>query len=323
MALSDLVTPLVIIPRVIENTVQASNAWNVKGNAGEALCKLFTFTADLSPAVSILSLICITADRFCAIVFPLRAGVTRLARARMFVIAGTWILPALILSPYFYGFILKTNPSGQLECSLEWSKDTDEHLQVQIAYTTVICVFFIIVPFIVLVVMYSLILVRLWRQDRGAMALSQSVRERVMRYQKTKKVIYMALSIVMVFGICWGPYNAVVFALTFVWEWQRHPSFCGFDTFMFVAQFMTYSNPAFNPLIYFIFIERFRKGLRRIITCTGKSNSKGGMSSGRAFSDTGHRMTENPSVPLTLIPTRSVSRELARVPTQLLKPQQL
>lgn len=318
MALSDLVTPLVIIPRLVVQIAQASNAWNIEGKTGMALCKLFNFTADLSPAVSILSLICITTDRFCAIVFPFKAGVSQIARARIFIVAATWILPILILCPYFYGFILVKTQTGQDLCVLRWSENRDEHLKAQNGLTTVMCVLFIIVPFVVLVIMYSLIMVRLWKQDRSAMAQSQSARERVMRYQKTKKVIFMALSVVVVFGICWGPYNAIIFTLTFVWEWKESPSFCGFDIFLFVARFMTYSNPALNPVIYFIFIERFRKGLRRIFAFKSTRN-KSVVSSGRIFSDTGNRMSDNQSLPLTLIAARSVSRDLARTCSTNLK----
>ena len=39
-----------------------------------------------------------------------------------------------------------------------------------------------------------------------------------------------------------------------------------FQTFLFVAQFLTYLNSALNPCLYFIFIENYRRGLKRVLS---------------------------------------------------------
>ncbi|EDO43617.1 predicted protein, partial [Nematostella vectensis] len=104
MAVSDLAIPLFVLPRVISENITSYEflpEWRVSGAAGEALCKLVYFTSDLSPAVSILSLICITLDRFCAVVFPMKRTLIT-SRVRVLLIVFTWLFSAAFLSPSFY-----------------------------------------------------------------------------------------------------------------------------------------------------------------------------------------------------------------------------
>ncbi|KAK3748170.1 hypothetical protein QZH41_000755 [Actinostola sp. cb2023] len=310
MAISDLITPLVILPYSIFSMARAKpfSVWVVSGDLGAALCKIFFFTADISPIVSILSLVCITVDRFCAIMFPLRTGSAPLARATKLLVAATWIVSAVFLSPYFYGYTL-VDLQDRSTCVLKYSDDTAQDKKIRVIFYSIMCVAFVILPFIVLTFMYTMILVRLRQQDRSAMALSQSKKERIMRYHKTRRVVIMALVVLVVFGVCWGPFNMTVFLLVYLWEFNVK-KVCYFPTLTFVVQFLGYANPVFNPVIYFIFIERYRNGLYSIVTCKKrKSKHRTVMNSaGREFSGMARSSMGVGASPRTRVTTYS-SRE--------------
>ena len=71
MAMSDLLFPLILFPRIVITLYLDS--WPIGGPLGQALCKLVNFLADVSNAVSIQSMVLIAVDRFGAVVHPLRS----------------------------------------------------------------------------------------------------------------------------------------------------------------------------------------------------------------------------------------------------------
>ncbi|EDO37082.1 predicted protein [Nematostella vectensis] len=284
MAISDLLIPLGLVKQIV-NVAQGSFEWHVPGTGGVALCKLFSFMVDLSMPVSILSMVFITLDRFCAIVFPLRMNSG--PKITAIFIFTSWAIPVAFFAPYLYGFKMNDRGYG-LECYLQWDQGYVRHLRSHTIFTMFICVIYIIIPFIILVFCYTTILCVLRRQDQGVMARSQPRRERRIRYQKTKKVVLMALAIVVVFGLCYGPYICLLIMWTFVYHW-RYKTTCGFEKFYFAAQFLANTNPALNPIIYFIFIERFGAGLRSMLRmkkagCTSASSGRERGGSGNAGS---------------------------------------
>ena len=73
MAMSDLVYPISMLPRDVA-LLFISSSWLVSGPLGQALCKLVSFSIEVSTVVSSQSLVLIAVDRFGAVVFPLRSA---------------------------------------------------------------------------------------------------------------------------------------------------------------------------------------------------------------------------------------------------------
>ena len=71
MAMSDLLFPIFLNPRVIQRLY--IDSWLIGCSLGQALCKLVRFLPDISSVVSIQSLVLITVGRFGAVVYPLRS----------------------------------------------------------------------------------------------------------------------------------------------------------------------------------------------------------------------------------------------------------
>ncbi|XP_031556210.1 QRFP-like peptide receptor [Actinia tenebrosa] len=260
MAVSDLVVPIVILPRVIVQEASGRQTWlAMEGAAGNIMCKLMFFFSDVTMVVSILSLLCISMDRFCAVVFPMKLSLIT-SRVRIGLMAFTWTFSVFYFAPFLYGFkLMKIN--GETHCLLQWSEDISFHLEIQRAAAIASCILFTLVPCVLLTVMYSAILIvtrsTIIKGENGNGARSR-------RQANNIKLLKLAVLTVVGFAFCYGPFNVFLFYATLILNWNISTSEA-LRTFLFAAQFLTYTNSALNPCLYFIFIENYRRGLQRVL----------------------------------------------------------
>jgi len=266
MAMSDLILPLFAFPRIL--TESYVGYWLIAGDFGLALCKLVYFMQDVSITVSIQSLVLIAVDRFGAVVFLFRPPVVS-ARLCPFFILATWIVAMAIYTPYF--FVRKLEGSGEnLACRQMWKETFGESSSLESYYVALFLVFALI-PFALMTILYSIIIVKL-RAQKIPGGESVSSKEREKRMKRDRSVLKMVLAIVLGFALCWAPLNILAFLKFFVWEENPKLS-CGFLHFTFFAKFMAYANCAINPCICFIFSGNYREGLKSLFgCCSGKCN---------------------------------------------------
>lgn len=266
MAMSDLILPVFAFPRLL--TELYVGYWLIDGDFGLALCKLAYFMQDVSTAVSIQSLVLIAVDRFGAVVFPFRPPVVSASLCPFFILA-TWIVAMAIHIPYF--FIRKLGGSGEkLKCQLMWKEAFGDSSSLENYYVALFLVLALI-PFALMTVLYSVIIVKL-RAQKIPGGESVSSKEQEKRIKRDRSVLKMVLAIVLGFAICWAPLNILAFLQFFVWEENPKLS-CGFLHFSFFAKFMAYANCAINPCICFIFSGNYREGLKSLFgSCLGKCN---------------------------------------------------
>ena len=260
MAISDLFIPVFVIPRKIVEIVLdvAKSRWLISGVAGEVTCKLLRFVHDLAGAVSTLTLVLIALERLVAVAFPLRAKMMT-SRLRMTMIMLTWVVAAAIYAPYFYIFKLLEIDS-EVYCIASWEPAFEEPSTGKF-FATFLCISIIIIPFTLLAAIYTIIVLILVRQRN---TLRDAVRGGVIRDKMNKNVLKMAVTIVVVFAICWAPLNIFIFLLIFLWNWQ-YPG-CALTGFDFTSEFLVNANTAINPFVYFGFVENYRRGLQRVLT---------------------------------------------------------
>ena len=84
------------------------------------------------------------------------------------------------------------------------------------------------------------------------------------RTRRNRKVLKMAIAIVVVFFICWIPVYTNVVIVYFVPEiWSS----CSFNLYYIFTYFMSIANCAVNPIICLIFSSNYRKALKRLVNC--------------------------------------------------------
>lgn len=144
-------------------------------------------------------------------------------------------------------------------CSPSWAPKFDERRSAETQYVVLLAVF-IVVPMCVVTVLYALIIVNLKRGMARCKALPRSITAR--RLKEDAKVVKNVIAILIVFITCIAPIN--VYAILFFFTWKRKIP-CNAETFGFTAHFIFYSNASLNPCIYFIFNDKFRRGLSHIL----------------------------------------------------------
>ncbi|EDO37958.1 predicted protein, partial [Nematostella vectensis] len=90
-AVADIIMPAFYVPRELFPIISGSHEWQISGEFGAAMCKLLPFIIDTASVVSILSMICITIDRFCAVVLPMKRDLIT-GKTRTATIILTWFL---------------------------------------------------------------------------------------------------------------------------------------------------------------------------------------------------------------------------------------
>lgn len=261
MAISNLFIPVVALPYQIVKTADKSAVWLVDGIAGEFLCKVVFILVDVSPVVCIFSLTGMTLERFIAVVRRCRdeRSFHMNPKCRTFLIVSIWLMALIIFSPYFYTFRLH-HYDNMPYCVQRWSPAFD-HVKAHRTFTTIVLVLVIMIPFFLLTIMYSAILITLTKCLPHYSPQSSAARER--RHQTIKNTTIMAFALVIAFGLCWGPYNVVIMLWAFAWDWQPLPS-CGWRLFFLCAQYLTYAYSCFCPSISFLFFTKYKRGMKRL-----------------------------------------------------------
>ncbi|XP_078355536.1 neuropeptide FF receptor 2-like, partial [Oculina patagonica] len=156
MAMSDLLFPVFAIPWIL--TELHFFSWPISGPLGQALCKLRSFLLDVSVAVSVQSLVLIAADRFGAVVFPLRSPLIS-SKLYPYFIFTTWITAITLLFPSLIAYKLVEYP-GRLACEMRWKEAFGKTSNMRDFFFVPLISLYLI-PFTVIMILYTGILLKL------------------------------------------------------------------------------------------------------------------------------------------------------------------
>ncbi|XP_078342078.1 QRFP-like peptide receptor [Oculina patagonica] len=257
MSVSDLLYTVIAIPPLVTGIL--GHPFSIRGHLGTFICKFINGMAFGLIASSVLTLAAISCDRFFAIVFPLRK-----LKAQAYLkwsIASIWICSALVISPMLYAMRLYEDDNSSY-CYEDWSPYFDSNKASQ-TYSVVLFIVIYLIPFITMLILYSLISHFLWFRKIPGNG-NETTRRRVMTSRR--KVIRMLITIVLCFILCWLPLQIVTFSVFF--GNIELPL-----EFFFVSEFLIRANGAVNPVIYAVFNENFRSGFKRFLCCTAPSNN--------------------------------------------------
>ncbi|XP_068743056.1 neuropeptide SIFamide receptor-like [Montipora capricornis] len=260
MATSDLLFPLLAVPRETAQIFTGQSTWLIHGTGGSILCKIVPFSQDISTAVSILSLVFIAFDRFYAIKFPLKPSLITPKICRV-IICLIWVVAMGIHSPYFYTFKLVVT-NNVTHCLSLWEPAFNT-LSTQKVYFLIICVFLIMFPIALITILYTAIGFEVRKHTGPA---ERSSRERQRRENENRKVLKQVVTVVVVFISCIAPVTIFGCFYHFVWD-LNPPSDIDWLKFKFWAILIMHSNAAITPCIYFIFNKNYRRGMKEIFQC--------------------------------------------------------
>ena len=258
MAMSDLLFPIFTFP-VRLAYLHRGGGWLIGGNLGQALCKLHVFGTCISSLVSVQSLVLITVDRFGAVVVPLRSPLITIKQCPFFIVA-TWMIAMAVHSPYLVAQKLVEYPGG-MSCKTQWRETFGENANRN--YILVLAIVFFYTSFVLLVILYSVILIKLKRQAHPG---EPSANAEEQRTRRIRSVLKMAIAVVVVFFICWIPRfsGGMIYVLSAP---KSSISTCSFILYDLITSFMPLANCALNPIICLLFSGNYRQALKRLANC--------------------------------------------------------
>lgn len=262
MAFSDLAIPLMALPQQIVLEARGRpNEWLVGGTFGNVLCKLFYFIVDISPAISIFSLVVVAVNRFIAIAYPMR--VKPFSKKKVFgLLAFTWITSMVIISPHLYTFRVSHN-SQYWVCTSSF-EPLDNLISEKIFLSTFVIALFIF-PLFTISVLYTLLIYKVYKMSGEVQGMMDN-QQVCLRQRRNKQIFYISLVVVLAFALLWGPYFGLIFVLVFVWKYPAIPLLIQpqMPTIFFAVFILGYSNSAVNPCLYFLLMKSFRQGFKKL-----------------------------------------------------------
>ena len=233
MAFSDFLFQLTFIP--VELAKAAYGQWPIAEPAGSIVCRIQSFVMYASVYVSVQSLTWIALDRFIAVVFPMKVHLIS-SRFRVLAIASTWIVALLCGSASSIDSKV-VHKNGALDCTAE------TNFQYAGAAGVLASLIFI-------TILYCIIAVTLRRKNKAlpTSAVNGNV-------QRKRQAMKMSICIVAAFYLCFIPLIVLsqrvlersCLLLRVLWP--------------FTGLTINLSSSA-NPIICFIFVENYRRGLR-------------------------------------------------------------
>ena len=278
MAVSDLLVTILLMPFSLkEIEANSSVGWPIGGKLGSISCSLSIFLVAASITVSVQSLLWISLDRFMAVVMPLKAHLIS-SRFRAFAITSTWIVAVIINS-----IDLRTTKlveyDGNFYCIREEITSWTFNF---FAYGRIVLVS--ISPLIVITVLYSAIAVTLRRQNISLRCTAVKKND-----QRKRQAVKMSLCIVVSFNICLIP--NIVFGMAYL-SGEKFP--CSVNGLLgFFSVLGIYLSSTTNPLICFIFVKNYRRGLGRLFSlCPSKRRDTQNMVRERKMDEIGIQIIE-------------------------------
>ncbi|XP_045501445.1 adipokinetic hormone/corazonin-related peptide receptor variant I-like [Colias croceus] len=305
LAVADVCVTCGVIP--LEIGWKYTNAWL----AGNMMCKVLLVMRAFGLYLSSNVLVCISLDRYFAVVYPLRLSEARRRSKQMLYCA--WAVALACSLPQSLVFRVKRHPyvAGFEQCV---SFDAFASARLEIAYNVFCACAMYFVPLLVITACYVRIFceiqasskeltdkqeytngianVRLRRSDRRVL---ERARQRTLR---------MTLIIVFVFALCWLPYATMA-----MWYMVDRDSASRVPAQVQDLLFaMAVSNSCMNPLVYGTYTLRLHGSLQRLMKtlCCMSGTASDTMGTSRSSSSRNKKM----DTPLTTMKNGGVKKQL-------------
>ncbi|XP_007957896.1 C-X-C chemokine receptor type 2-like [Orycteropus afer afer] len=224
------------------------NGWTY----GTPLCKVVSLLKEVNFYSGILLLACISVDRYLAIVHATRTLIQKRHLVK-FICLGIWALSLFLSLPIFLFRKAFTPPNSSPVCYEDIGNNTTKwRLVLRILPQT----FGFILPLLVMLFCYGFTLRTLFEAHMG-------------QKHKAMRVIF---AVVLVFLLCWLPYNLVLVTDTLmrvgvIQETCARRNHIGWA--LEITEILGFLHSCLNPLIYAFIGQKFRHGLLKIMATHG------------------------------------------------------
>ncbi|XP_017461150.1 PREDICTED: prolactin-releasing peptide receptor-like, partial [Rhagoletis zephyria] len=243
LAFSDILLSLFAVP-ITPLYLLVYRAWHF----GAVLCHLLPFAQGASIYISAFTLMSIAIDRYQVIMYPLRARMKM--NVCIGIILAIWLVTAVITSPYAYYMKLPI----VLYCDEQWPGDS-----VRLSYTVLTSILQFVVPLLIIGFCYTKVCGKLWDRTKSIPG-SVSARREEQERERARRTNTMLICMVVCFVLSWAGLNIYNLLMDFV-KLQHN------TTAFLVLHVIAMSSVIYNPILYGVLNENFRKEFKAILPC--------------------------------------------------------
>lgn len=216
---------------------------------------------------NIFFLVIVTVDRYLVILHSQLAAQYHKIKLGITLTVVVWMLSLFVSMPAII-FTKVTNESYGYGCVFKPENDAWKYYDL---FANIILG--LVIPLFMMVVCYSRIIPTLVK----------------MKSVKRRRVIKLLISIVVIFFLCWAPYNICSALFILKWDGTKTKSF---QTALTVTETFAYTHCCLNPIIYAFMSQRFMKNAKQLMRKWIPGLRR---SSFRTFSETSFRRSSNVS----------------------------
>ncbi|KAL1491477.1 hypothetical protein ABEB36_012071 [Hypothenemus hampei] len=262
-------------------TIDFQVGWRLTGRwiAGNAACKIVQFMRALGPYLSSNVLVCISLDRYFAVMYPLRVNAARKRGKIMLFVA--WGASLIYCVPQCFVYHVKHHPDYvDFKQCVTFGSFSSEFMELMYNIISILLLYFI--PLFVIIVAYSCILAEVTRTSKSdnnnaEKNVDQSKYKLRLRRSDTRSIerarsrtLKMTITIVMIYIFCSTPYTMML-----LWYMFDRPT-AEKSLPPFVQDFffmMVVSNSCMNPIVYGSYVMDFKKFTCQCTECGEKTST--------------------------------------------------
>lgn len=249
LAAADMILALFVAPRYVFHEAFA----HPSGQLGDYLCRFITGGSLiwLGGAASIFCLVAIAFERRQVVLYPYH-GWSRAAGKLKAVIITSWFFAFVLNVPLF--FVMKYNKDIDF-CIEKWPNNT-----LPIVYGVLWFVAAGAIPVVLMVVLYTTVVYKLWIKRAG----NRATRPRGILLVR-KRATKLAITVTVIYAVCWLPI-LVLYILAF-----NDPQYEYGSTLYRATVLLSCLNSSVNPFVYGLQSRRFRQHFKQVILCRFQS----------------------------------------------------
>ncbi|VVC41885.1 Hypothetical protein CINCED_3A020801 [Cinara cedri] len=250
LAIADLLVTFLMMP------LEITWAWTVQWVFGEPLCRIMAFLRIFGLYLSGFILICISVDRYLAVLQPMR--LYQMDRRGKLMIGVAWIASFFCSLPQSFIFHVERHPNVTwFEQCVTYNAFSSKLLELGYLYLSMLMMYWL--PLIVILFCYASIIVEIYRRSRESICGqgTDNVRRLGFLGRAKSRTLKMTIIIVIAFVVCWTPYYIMS-----IWYWIDAKSAMTVDQKVQRVLFMfACANSCMNPIVYGAFNIRTRRTL--------------------------------------------------------------
>ncbi|XP_015116536.1 tachykinin-like peptides receptor 86C [Diachasma alloeum] len=239
---------------------------------GVLYCTVNNFVANVTVASSTFTLVVISFDRYMAIMRPLHHHMSR--RRTIAALILIWVASALLAMPCLLYSTTMTkrysNGKSRIVCYVLWPDGDYLNSRSEYIYNLIFLGVTYLIPMTVMAVCYTLMGRNLW----GSKSIGEHTQYQKESMKSKRKVVKMFIIVVLIFAICWLPYQGFFILLYH----QRRIRGSSYVQHVYLSFYwLAMANAMVNPLIYYWMNNRFRVYFQQIICrccVVGRGNTR-------------------------------------------------